>query len=138
MFFCAFLLTFIYLVVLDSSKKVELMLKKAMQNRAIGTTNLNERSSRSHSVFILRLNGYNKTTEQRTSGRLNLIDLAGSERLRLSGSTGERLKESIHINKSLSCLKNVIHALVENEKGAHIRYRDSKLTYLLKNSLGSV
>jgi hypothetical protein len=114
------------------------MLKKATQNRATGATHMNERSSRSHSVFTLRLTGFNSETKERTVGRLNLIDLAGSERLTNAPSTtAERSRETININKSLSCLQNVIRALVENKDG-HIRYRDSKLTYLLKQSLGNV
>lgn len=112
------------------------MLRKANQNRATGATNMNERSSRSHSVFTLRLSGRNKLTNERTVGILNLIDLAGSERVAMSGATGDRLTETININKSLSCLKSVIHALVNKKEGGHIPYRNSKLTYLLQNSLG--
>ncbi|GAN01317.1 kinesin family protein [Mucor ambiguus] len=91
-------------VVLDSPSKVKLMLRKANQNRATGATNMNERSSRSHSVFTLQLTGRNAATGETTSGILNLIDLAGSERLSMSGSTGDRLRETQAINKSLSCL----------------------------------
>ncbi|KAI8086791.1 kinesin-1 [Halteromyces radiatus] len=123
-------------VKLDSPTKVKLMLRKANQNRATGATLLNERSSRSHSVFILRLEGHNATTGEQTSGVLNLIDLAGSERLATSGSTGDRLTEAKAINKSLSCLGDVIHALARNKEGCYIPYRNSKLTYLLQNSLG--
>ncbi|KAI8343389.1 P-loop containing nucleoside triphosphate hydrolase protein [Chlamydoabsidia padenii] len=123
-------------VELNSPNKVKSMLHKANQNRATGSTLLNERSSRSHSVFVLQLTGHNKTTGERTSGVLNLIDLAGSERLAASGATGDRLTETKAINKSLSCLGDVIHALARNKEGSHIPYRNSKLTYLLQNSLG--
>lgn len=121
-------------VVLDSPGRVKQMLRKASQNRATGSTNLNERSSRSHSVFTLKLRGKNKESGETTNGILNLIDLAGSERLSMSGSKGDRLKETQAINKSLSCLGDVIQALVNDD--THVPYRNSKLTYLLKNSLG--
>src|SRR5690349_2202056 len=70
--------------------------------------------------------------------RLNVIDLAGSERQKSTEATGQRLKEAGNINKSLSCLGNVIRALVDVAKGQtrHVHYRDSKLTFLLKDSLG--
>ncbi|KAI9307566.1 P-loop containing nucleoside triphosphate hydrolase protein [Cunninghamella echinulata] len=123
-------------VKLDSPLKVKTMLRKANQNRSTGATLLNERSSRSHSVFILQLTGHNTVTGEKTSGVLNLIDLAGSERLSSSGSTGDRLTETKAINKSLSCLGDVIHALASNKEGSYIPYRNSKLTYLLQNSLG--
>ncbi|RCH78021.1 kinesin-like nuclear fusion protein, partial [Rhizopus stolonifer] len=121
---------------LDSPSRVKQMLKRASQNRATGATNLNERSSRSHSVFTLQLTGENTRTGERSSGLLNLIDLAGSERLSMSGSVGDRLKETQAINKSLSSLGDVIHSLVNKKEGSHIPYRNSKLTWLLRNSLG--
>lgn len=110
------------------------LLKTASKNRAVGETNCNERSSRSHSVFRLKITGLNEITQEQCKGTLNLVDLAGSERLKESGATGQRLKETQNINKSLSNLGNVIMALGNKEN--HIPYRNSKLTYLLQNSLG--
>lgn len=109
------------------------LLHKVSKTRSIGFTNSNERSSRSHCIFILKLNGVNSRTGETRQGVLNFIDLAGSERINQSGVVGERLKETKSINKSLSCLKDVIIALSENN--SHIPFRNSKLTYLLKNSL---
>ncbi|KAI9843624.1 MAG: kinesin-like nuclear fusion protein [Sclerophora amabilis] len=123
-------------VVLDSPSKVESILRRATSNRSVAATKANERSSRSHSVFILRLIGENRVTGERSEGTLNLVDLAGSERLSQSGSTGERLKETQNINKSLSCLGDVIGALGQGREGGHVPYRNSKLTYLLQYSLG--
>ncbi|KAI9332153.1 KIFC1-like kinesin [Zopfochytrium polystomum] len=118
----------------SSPREVQVLLSKAAQRRAVAATNCNERSSRSHSVFTLRMSGQNSLTDEACEGVLNLIDLAGSERLSSSGSTGDRLKETQAINKSLSSLGDVIAALANKE--AHIPYRNSKLTFLLQNSLG--
>ncbi|KAF9433546.1 kinesin-like nuclear fusion protein [Entomortierella beljakovae] len=120
--------------ILTSPQKVAALLKKAAHNRSVGSTQMNERSSRSHCVFTLRLSGKNTITEESSEGVLNLIDLAGSERLSQSGATGDRLRETQAINKSLSSLGDVIYAI--SNKDPHIPYRNSKLTYLLQNSLG--
>lgn len=121
-------------VALDSADKVEAMLKQAQSNRSVAATKANERSSRSHSVFILRLAGENAATGERCEGTLNLVDLAGSERLKHSQAEGERMRETQNINKSLACLGDVIEAL--GRGSAHVPYRNSKLTHLLQYSLG--
>ncbi|RAK77638.1 putative kinesin family protein (KlpA) [Aspergillus fijiensis CBS 313.89] len=121
---------------LESPEMVETILKRAASNRSVAATKANERSSRSHSVFILKLIGENDITGERSEGTLNLVDLAGSERLSHSGATGERLRETQNINRSLSCLGDVIAALGQGKEGGHIPYRNSKLTYLLQFSLG--
>lgn len=119
----------------DSAKRVNWLLARAAENRTVAATNCNERSSRSHSVFTLSLHGKNALTGESSSGILNLIDLAGSERLSSSGSSGDRLKETQAINKSLACLGDVIAALAKGSR--HIPYRNSKLTHMLQESLGA-
>jgi len=124
------------LTILDvkSSREVSFLLDHAARNRSVGKTQMNEQSSRSHFVFTLRISGVNESTEQQVQGVLNLIDLAGSERLSKSGSTGDRLKETQAIDKSLSSLGDVIFALAKKED--HVPFRNSKLTYLLQPCLG--
>lgn len=131
---CEVTVTNVKTVTVTSETQVYSLLEKATQNRAVAATQCNERSSRSHSVFRLKLVGENQLTGEKCQGTLNLIDLAGSERLSQSCSTGERLRETKNINKSLSNLGNVIMALANKEQ--HIPYRNSKLTFLLQNSLG--
>ncbi|CUA78121.1 Kinesin-like protein KIFC1 [Rhizoctonia solani] len=132
--------TDVVVVPLTSPVQVQALLQRAHKRRTVAATLMNERSSRSHSVFTLRVTGHNTHTGESCSGALNLVDLAGSERLSSSGAANhkDRLKETQAINKSLSALGDVIAALGNNggggEKG-HIPYRNSKLTYLLQNSL---
>ena len=110
-------------------------MNQANKKRSTAATKSNDHSSRSHSIFIIDLQGYNSLTKESSYGTLNLIDLAGSERLNNSRAEGDRLKETQAINKSLSCLGDVIHSL-NLKDGSHVPYRNSKLTYLLKHSLG--
>ena len=119
---------------LNSASSVERILEEAQKNRSVAATKANERSSRSHSVFILKLVGENKATGERCEGTLNLVDLAGSERLKQSQAEGDRMKETQNINRSLSCLGDVIEAL--GRGSGHVPYRNSKLTHLLQYSLG--
>lgn len=118
--------------VVTSEAQLTALLERAAKNRAVAATLCNERSSCSHSVFRLRLAGDNKTG-QSCQGTLNLVDLAGSENVSRSGATGEQLKDAKSINRSLSSLSSVVMAL--SKKDQHIPFRDSKLTYLLQNSL---
>eukprot|EP00051_Salpingoeca_urceolata_P013505 m.169638 g.169638 ORF g.169638 m.169638 type:complete len:618 (+) comp17810_c4_seq1:92-1945(+) len=120
-------------VEVSSVDEVSQLLQNAIDSRAIGSTNMNEESSRSHLVFMLTLSQDDPVRGRRKS-KLNLIDLAGSERATATGAVGVRQKEGAAINQSLSCLGNVIHALAQGSK--HVPYRNSKLTRLLSNSLG--
>ncbi|KAI6014120.1 kinesin-domain-containing protein [Pisolithus microcarpus] len=126
---------------LSTPREVASLLRLANSRRTVAATLMNERSSRSHSVFTLRVSGYNAHTGTRCEGCLNLVDLAGSERLNASGAAGDkdRLRETQNINRSLSALGDVIAALgeksVEKASEKHVPYRNSKLTYLLQNSL---
>ena len=133
---CQTTITNVTTVELDSKEMVESILAKAMSNRSVAATQANERSSRSHSVFMLTLIGSNNITNERSRGTLNLVDLAGSERLNQSKAEGARLKETQSINRSLSCLGDVIGALGQGKDGGHVPYRNSKLTNLLQFSLG--
>ncbi|KAK7364078.1 hypothetical protein VNO80_12449 [Phaseolus coccineus] len=105
-----------------------------LKNRAKGSTAMNERSSRSHSVVSIHVRGTDKKSGSSLHGNLHLVDLAGSERIDRSEVTGDRLKEAQHINKSLSALGDVIFSL--SQKSSHVPYRNSKLTQLLQTSLG--
>ncbi|XP_014508802.1 kinesin-like protein KIN-12D [Vigna radiata var. radiata] len=116
------------------------LLIQGSANRKVAATNMNRESSRSHSVFtcVIESTWEKDSTTNYRFARLNLVDLAGSERQKTSGAEGERLKEAANINKSLSTLGHVIMILVDvaNGKQRHIPYRDSRLTFLLQDSLG--
>lgn len=112
------------------------ILEKANKRRSTASTEANERSSRSHSIFIIHLHGVNEYTGDESTGVLNLIDLAGSERIKTSKVIDARLSETQHINKSLSFLGDVIEELNSPDAAnRHISFRNSKLTYLLQYSL---
>lgn len=132
--------TDVNVIPLTSPTQVRSLLALAQSRRTVASTLMNERSSRSHSVFTLRIVGANGATGETCEGSLNLVDLAGSERLDKSGagSDKDRLRETQSINKSLSALGDVVAALGEKGDGKsekHIPYRNSKLTFLLQNSL---
>ena len=115
-------------------EEIETVMDLARQHRSTFSTNMNEYSSRSHMMLSVFVVATNKTTGVKYRGKLHLVDLAGSERVSKSEVSGVRLKEAQNINKSLSSLGDVIHAL--SKKQAHVPYRNSKLTYVLQDSLG--
>lgn len=110
------------------------LLAKARQQRAVAQTLCNTHSSRSHSLFRLSIEGANEREGKTTRGVLHLVDLAGSERLDEQGQEGRRT-ETIAINSSLSALGDVINAMAR--KSAHIPFRNSKLTSIMKDCLGA-
>ncbi|XP_045676369.1 centromere-associated protein E isoform X3 [Phyllostomus hastatus] len=114
---------------------------KGEKNRHYGITKMNQRSSRSHTIFRMILESREKGEPSNCEGsvkvsHLNLVDLAGSERAAQTGAEGMRLKEGCNINRSLFILGQVIKKLSDEQVGGFINYRDSKLTRILQNSLG--
>ena len=116
----------------NASESIKLF-RIGKKNRVTGVTSANEYSSRSHSVLTLYIKGINEL-KQKFKARLDLVDLAGSERLYKSEAEGERMKEGTNINLSLTTLGKVLNSLAA--RSSHIPYRDSKLTHLLKSSIG--
>ncbi|TYI97338.1 hypothetical protein E1A91_D01G137100v1 [Gossypium mustelinum] len=139
-------------VSVSTLKEMGACLEQGSLSRATGSTNMNNRSSRSHAIFTITLeqmrklnpvsgdgNPNDSMSEEYLCAKLHLVDLAGSERAKRTGSDGMRFKEGVHINKGLLALGNVISALGDEKKrkeGVHVPYRDSKLTRLLQDSLG--
>uniref|UniRef100_A0A8C5AK29 Kinesin motor domain-containing protein n=1 Tax=Gadus morhua TaxID=8049 RepID=A0A8C5AK29_GADMO len=125
-------------------KDIESLMSEGNKSRTVAATNMNEESSRSHAVFNIILTHTLIDLHSGTSGekvsKLSLVDLAGSERAAKTGAGGDRLKEGSNINKSLTTLGLVISALAEQGAGKNktkfVPYRDSVLTWLLKDSLG--
>ncbi|XP_069461813.1 kinesin-like protein KIF13B [Ambystoma mexicanum] len=128
----------------SSYKDIESLMSEGNKSRTVAATNMNEESSRSHAVFIIILTHTLLDVQSGTSGekvsKLSLVDLAGSERATKTGAAGDRLKEGSNINKSLTTLGLVISALADQSAGKNknkfVPYRDSVLTWLLKDSLG--
>ncbi|KAK3906441.1 hypothetical protein C8A05DRAFT_29720 [Staphylotrichum tortipilum] len=134
-------------LVVGSFQEIEHLMDEGNKARTVAATNMNETSSRSHAVFTLMLTQkrFDPETkmEMEKAAKISLVDLAGSERATSTGATGARLKEGAEINRSLSTLGRVIAALADlstgkKKKGAagQVPYRDSVLTWLLKDSLG--
>ncbi|XP_036279417.1 kinesin-like protein KIF13B isoform X2 [Pipistrellus kuhlii] len=127
-----------------SYKDIESLMSEGNKSRTVAATNMNEESSRSHAVFKITLTHTLYDVKSGTSGekvgKLSLVDLAGSERATKTGAAGDRLKEGSNINKSLTTLGLVISALADQSAGKtknkFVPYRDSVLTWLLKDSLG--
>ena len=131
-------------LVVQSFPEIENLMDEGNKARTVAATNMNETSSRSHAVFTLTLTQKRHDVETSMSGervaKISLVDLAGSERAQSTGATGARLKEGAEINRSLSTLGRVIAALADQSSGGkkktQVPYRDSILTWLLKDSLG--
>ena len=123
----------------EHASEVLEMIERGNMRRCVSETAANAESSRSHAVLQIKLRRSSKvagTTDELTLGQLTLIDLAGSERAAISLNRGARLHEGANINRSLLALGNCINALSSGKRGCHVPYRDSKLTRLLKDSLG--
>ncbi|GAB7326772.1 hypothetical protein MBLNU13_g10716t1 [Cladosporium sp. NU13] len=118
-----------------SVEEVYEILERGGAARMVAATNMNQESSRSHSIFVIEVAQKNVETGSAKSGRLFLVDLAGSEKVGKTGASGQTLEEAKKINKSLTSLGMVINALSDG-KSSHIPYRDSKLTRILQESLG--
>ncbi|KAM8825971.1 kinesin-like protein KIFC3 [Synchiropus picturatus] len=117
-----------------SFQHIKKVLATARRNRITFGTQMNQHSSRSHALLCITVQGTDLATGSKTTGKLNLVDLAGSERVWKSGAEGERLKEAQNINRSLLALGDVIQAL--RARQTHVPFRNSRLTYLLQDSLG--
>lgn len=138
--------------IVSSRKNIADLMESAWGRRATASTAMNEVSSRSHAICTIHIaispplasDGTESICEDKINAKLTLVDLAGSERVKKTGAEGARLKEGININKGLFVLGQVVSALAEIEQQSgssesssiHVKYRDSKLTRLLQDSLG--
>ena len=127
-------------VPVSNADEVLRLLQVGSKNRSVGVTKMNEHSSRSHLVMMINCVNHNLSKQTSFTSKISFIDLAGSERVSKSCAEGERLKEASYINKSLSALGDVIASLASAQTrstASHIPFRNSKLTYLLSDSLGN-
>ncbi|XP_071695478.1 kinesin-like protein KIN-1 [Rutidosis leptorrhynchoides] len=125
-------------ILISDGEEASKFLHRGIANRAVGETQMNMESSRSHCIYIFTIQKEVKNDQRVSSGKLVLVDLAGSEKVEKTGAEGRVLEEAKTINKSLSALGNVINALTSSQQGKsnHIPYRDSKLTRILQDALG--
>jgi hypothetical protein len=131
-------------LVVKSEQEIADIIAQGNENRSVGATSMNAESSRSHSIFTLKVHQREAVEaaggkEIKIFSKINLVDLAGSERSSKTNATGARLKEGANINKSLTTLGTVINALAKNAgagKAEFVPYRNSKLTRVLQESLG--
>ena len=140
-------------VILESETQIQVsnladvsaLIQRGQLNRTVASTNMNRESSRSHAIFTAYIRTKTVDIEGNStlrSSKLHVVDLAGSERVKDTQAEGQRLKEACKINQSLTFLGRVINFLAEAEskskrgRGGYINYRESKLTHLLKDSLG--
>ncbi|EEY56932.1 kinesin-like protein [Phytophthora infestans T30-4] len=124
------------MVTVTSREEVDAIVQCGLKLRSTHETKMNAVSSRSHTVFTIHVFQQARDSDEVISGMLNMVDLAGSERLKKSESDGQRLKEALHINSSLSAVGKVVMSLDPESGYNYIPYRDSKLTRLLQNSIG--
>ncbi|RDB30648.1 Kinesin-like protein KIF22 [Hypsizygus marmoreus] len=119
---------------ISSIEEFDVIYNRATKHRSVGSTNLNHASSRSHAVLTIEVRMSDPVADRSLIGKINLVDLAGSENNKLTGNDASRMAESSAINKSLSVLGQVVHAL--NQGASRIPYRNSKLTRILQDALG--
>lgn len=121
-------------IYVNTPQEMRTVMKQGSENRSVAATRMNAHSSRSHSIFCMKINKKNLESEEETESRLYFVDLAGSEKISKTHVQGKQLDEAKNINKSLTTLGLVINALVENSK--FVPYRNSKLTRILQESIG--
>ncbi|KAK7027324.1 hypothetical protein VNI00_015287 [Paramarasmius palmivorus] len=119
---------------IETIEEFDAIYTQATKNRSVGATNLNRASSRSHAVLTIEVTLFDVSRNTTLKGKMNLVDLAGSENNKMTGNDATRMQESAAINKSLSVLGKVVHAL--NAGQSRIPYRESKLTRILQDALG--